>query len=43
MHAEPLAAITREKHIKAWKHEWKIELIEQRNSAWMDLYPTIAA
>ncbi len=42
-HSEPLAAITREKQIKAWKRAWKTELIEKQNPAWVDLYPTIAA
>jgi len=32
------AAITREKQIKTWKRQWKIELIEERNSEWRDLY-----
>lgn len=32
------AAITREKQIKAWRREWKIELIEKQNPDWFDLY-----
>lgn len=31
------AAITREKQIKKWKREWKIELIETDNPGWDDL------
>jgi putative endonuclease len=31
-------AITREKRLKAWKREWKIRLIEERNPEWKDLY-----
>ena len=31
-------AIAREKQIKAWKREWKIELIEKLNPMWRDLY-----
>ena len=31
-------AITREKRMKKWKREWKIELIEKNNPAWEDLY-----
>jgi putative endonuclease len=31
------AAITREKHLKKWRREWKIELIEQHNPDWVDL------
>jgi len=31
-------AIVREKRLKAWKREWKIRLIEERNPEWKDLY-----
>jgi putative endonuclease len=31
-------AIQREKRIKRWRREWKIELIEGRNPAWRDLW-----
>lgn len=31
-------SITREKRIKAWKRQWKIELIEKLNPKWVDLY-----
>lgn len=31
-------AITREKQIKEWKRRWKVELIEQENPDWKDLY-----
>lgn len=31
-------AITREKRIKRWRRAWKIELIEQSNPDWRDLY-----
>ena len=37
------AAMLREKRIKEWKRAWKIELIEQENPSWVDLYPMIAA
>ncbi|MBY6204132.1 GIY-YIG nuclease family protein [Halomonas denitrificans] len=30
-------AIAREKQLKAWKHWWKVQLIEQRNPYWVDL------
>lgn len=33
------SAITREKQIKKWKRQWKIELIEKNNPKWNDLYP----
>jgi putative endonuclease len=32
------AAITREKQIKKWRRRWKLELIEQENPRWRDLY-----
>ena len=31
-------AIKREKQLKSWKRQWKIELIEKKNSQWEDLY-----
>ncbi|CAL74513.1 Putative excinuclease ABC, C subunit [Bradyrhizobium sp. ORS 278] len=30
-------AITREKQLKRWKRDWKIELIERDNLEWRDL------
>jgi putative endonuclease len=30
-------AIVREKHIKKWRRDWKIELIERDNPMWDDL------
>ncbi|WP_435202730.1 GIY-YIG nuclease family protein [Qipengyuania sp. 902] len=35
-------AIAREKAMKAWKREWKIELIEQANPDWSDLFERLA-
>ncbi len=35
------SAITREKRIKEWKRQWKLELIETMNPDWKDLYQTI--
>ena len=32
------SAIKREKQIKKWKRKWKIELIENKNPNWRDLY-----
>ena len=37
------AAIVREKQIKNWNRDWKIELIEASNPEWKDLYEQIAA
>ena len=34
-------AIQREKNIKHWPRRWKIELIEQLNPDWKDLYQTL--
>lgn len=34
-------AVTREKNIKAWKRDWKLELIEKSNPNWRDLYNDI--
>jgi len=31
------AAILREKRLKKWKRQWKIELIEKLNPVWNDL------
>ena len=31
------AAISREKQLKAWRRNWKIALIEERNPEWQDL------
>jgi putative endonuclease len=31
-------AIHREKCVKEWKREWKLELIEKSNPDWKDLY-----
>ncbi|MFZ2207006.1 MAG: GIY-YIG nuclease family protein [Microgenomates group bacterium] len=34
-------AIQREKQLKEWKRNWKLELIENKNADWNDLYNTI--
>ena len=39
---DPLTAITREKEIKKSRREWKINLIEQTNPAWIDLFELLA-
>lgn len=36
-------AIRREKTLKRWPREWKINIINQFNPDWNDLYDTIAA
>ena len=35
---DPESAIVREKRLKRWKRDWKIELIEASNPNWDDLY-----
>lgn len=32
------SAIKKEKQLKAWKREWKVDLIEKSNLEWRDLY-----
>lgn len=34
-------AILREKRIKRWRRAWKIQLIEETNPHWSDLYPAL--
>ena len=34
-------AIRREKALKKWNRAWKIRLIEEENSAWRDLWPSL--
>lgn len=34
-------SIAREKQLKNWKREWKIEMIEKNNPGWLDLYDTL--
>jgi len=34
-------AIWREKQLKNWKRIWKVDLIEERNPEWNDLYESI--
>jgi putative endonuclease len=35
------SAILRERAIKEWNRAWKIELIEESNQSWQDLYPQL--
>ncbi|MEQ1597813.1 MAG: GIY-YIG nuclease family protein [Methylotenera sp.] len=36
-----MSAISREKQLKNWHRDWKIELIENGNREWNDLYVSI--
>jgi putative endonuclease len=38
---DPLSAIAREKQLKKWHREWKIQLIEEKNPEWADLSHTL--
>lgn len=38
VHNDIHQAITREKRLKCWNRQWKINLIEQDNPEWKDLY-----
>lgn len=40
-HESMESAILREKQIKDWKRQWKLELIEKLNPYWNDLYNAI--
>ncbi|MBN8985622.1 MAG: GIY-YIG nuclease family protein [Rhizobiales bacterium] len=40
-HESILAAIQREKNIKHWSREWKIDLVVRENPDWRDLYDDI--
>lgn len=35
------SAIAREKALKKWNRQWKINLIEKENRNWIDLYENI--
>ncbi len=35
------AAIAREKQLKKWNRDWKIQLIESSNPEWKDLYSDV--
>ncbi len=38
IHESMEQAIIREKQMKRWRRKWKIELIEENNHEWRDLY-----
>ncbi len=42
-HTDVAAAIRREKRLKRWNRAWKMQLIEQMNPNWDDLYTQISS
>ena len=38
VHGDILHAITREKQLKKWNRDWKVNLIQSLNPEWRDLY-----
>ena len=40
-HEDMSSAILREKRVKKWAREWKVQLIEESNPEWRDLYGDI--
>jgi putative endonuclease len=41
VHEDVHAAITSEKRIKKYRRDWKVNLIQQMNPQWIDLYETL--
>lgn len=41
LHDDISAAISREKQLKKWNRKWKLQLIEQSNPTWKDLWSEI--
>ena len=41
-HESMIEAISREKRIKRWRRDWKVNLIQASDPAWDDLYEQIA-
>lgn len=41
IHTDIIAAITREKQLKRWNRNWKINLIQSVNPSWRDLFHEI--
>ena len=40
-HSDIIEAIASEKRIKKWERQWKLELIENFNPEWKDLYESL--
>ena len=41
VHADLLEAIRREKLIKRWRRDWKVNLVQRGNPGWRDLFDEI--
>ena len=41
MHVTMESAILREKRIKKWRRAWKMQLIDEANPSWRDLWPDV--
>jgi putative endonuclease len=41
LHEDMVSAITREKQLKKWNRAWKLELVEEKNPEWKDLWEEI--
>jgi putative endonuclease len=41
MFDDPASAIAREKQLKKWRRDWKLQLIESKNPGWVDLSQTL--
>lgn len=39
---DPLTAIGRERGLKKWRHDWKVNLVEKTNPEWVDLFESLA-
>ena len=42
LHDSMEEAILREKRLKHWRRDWKVDLIQERNPLWRDLYEEVA-
>jgi putative endonuclease len=41
--SDPVNAIAREKKIKKWRRQWKLNIINEMNHEWNDLYDSICS
>lgn len=41
VHNDMIAAITREKQLKKWNRDWKVNLVQRLNPEWRDLWDDI--